>query len=173
VRRLSRQCLRDFVWLLLVLAVAGLLSYGPLCVKAADEASSSVAEADVAVREAFQATLNAERAGANDSGLMLRLNEAGVVLGEAEIAFVKGDSSGAVDNASLCISIAESVKSDADVLKASALDEAQAVFRTSLIVSVVGIAAFVVVLVLVWRRFKRGYVRKTLGLKPEVAYDEA
>lgn len=173
MRSLSGQCLRDFVWLLLVLAVAGLLLYGPLCVKGADEASSSVPEADVAVRQAFQATLNAERAGANVSGLMLRLNEAGVILGEAEIAFGNGDSSGAAGNASLCIGIAGSVKSDADVLKASALDEAQAVFQTSLIVSVVGIATFVVVLVLVWRWFKRGYVRKTLGLKPEVVSDEA
>ena len=173
MRRLSRQCPRNFVWLLLALAVAGLLSFRPLCVRGADEASSSVAEADVAIREAFKATLNAERAGANVSGLMSRLNEAGVILGEAEIAFGNGDSSRAADNASQCINIAESVKSDADVLKALALDEAQAVFRTSLIVSVVGTASFVVVLVLVWRRFKRGYVRKTLGLKPEVASDEA
>jgi hypothetical protein len=39
--------------------------------------------------------------------------------------------------------------------------------------SVAGIAVFVSVLALVWRRFKRDYVEKTLSTKPEVAHDEA
>jgi hypothetical protein len=38
---------------------------------------------------------------------------------------------------------------------------------------VVGIAVFVSVLALVWRRFKRGHVEKTLSMKPEVAHNEA
>jgi hypothetical protein len=156
-----------------VLTIAGLLSHGPLCVKGIGEASSSVGEAEVAVRQAFNATLEAERAGGNVSGLIVRLDEAGGLLDEAEIALRNGNSSEAADNASLCMGIAESVKSDADVLKASALDQAQTVFKMYLAFSVVGIAVFVVVLVLVWRWFKRGYVRKILGMKPEVARDEA
>jgi hypothetical protein len=168
-----KRVLRGSVSFLLVLALAGLFSHGVFVVRGADEASSSVGEADVAVRRAFNATLDAERAGANVSGLIVRLNEAGGILTEAEMALGNGNSSEAAGKAVQCIGIAESVKSDADVLKASALDEAQTVFWASLTFSVVGIAVFVVVLVLVWRWFKGGYVRKMLGMKPEVADDEA
>jgi len=169
---LLRRRPEGFAWLLLVLMVAGLLSFGPLCVRGTGDASASVGEADVAVRQAFNATLDAERAGANVSGLILRLNEAGEILTEAEMALGTGNSSEAASKAVQCIGIAESVKGDAVVLKASALDEAQTVFWMSLTFSVVGIAVFVVVLMLVWRWFKGGYVRKMLGMKPEVAHDE-
>ena len=166
-----KRVLRGSVSFLLVLVLVGLFSHGVFVARGADEASSSVGEADVAVRRAFNATLDAERAGANVSGLILRLNEAGEILAEAEIALKDGNSSEAAGKAVQCIGIAESVKGDADVLKASALDEAQTVFWTSLTFSVVGIAVFVVVLVLVWRRFKRGYNRKVLGMKLEVVSD--
>jgi len=168
-----KRVLRVSVSFLLVLVLAGLLSHGVFVVRGADEASSSVGEADVAVRQAFNATLDAERAGANVSGLILRLNEAGSVLAEAEMALGNGNSSEAAGKAGQCIGIAESVKGDADVLKASALDGARTVFWASLAFSVVGIAVFVVVLALVWRWFKGGYVRRMLGMKPEVAADEA
>jgi hypothetical protein len=168
-----KRVLRGSVSFLLVLVLAGLFSHGVSVVRGADEASSSVGEADVAVRQAFNATLDAERAGANVSGLILRLNEAGEILVEAEIALGNGNSSEAASKAGQCIGIAESVKGDADVLKASALEKAQTVFWASLAFSVVGIAVFVVVLEFVWRRFKRGYVGKMLGMKPEVAADEA
>ena len=157
---------------LLVLMLVGLFSHS-LIVCWADEASSNVGEADVAVRQAFNAALEAEKAGANVSGLIVRLNAAGSVLVEAEIALGNGNSSEAVSKAGQCIGIAENIKSDADVLRVSALDEAQTVFWTYLAFSVVGVAVFVVVLVLVWRRFKRGHVEKMLAMRPEVAHDEA
>jgi len=166
-----KRVLRGSVSFLLFLALAGLFSHGAFVVRGADEASSTVGEADVAVRQAFNATLDAERAGANVSGLILRLNEAGDALREAENALRDGNSSEAAGKASQCIGIAESVKGDADVLKASALDGARTVFWASLTFSVVGLAVFVVVLVLVWRRFKRGYNRKVLGMKLEVVSD--
>ena len=163
---------------MLFLALAGVFSRGVFVVRGADEASQSVAEANVAeanatVCRAFNATLEAERAGANVSGLILRLNEAGTVLGEAEIALGNGNSTEASSEAGQCVGLAESVRGDADALRASALGEGRTVFWVYLVFSCVGIAVFVVVLVLVWRRFKRGYVGKTLGMKPEVAHDEA
>ena len=168
-----KRVLRVSVSFLLVIALVGLFLHGVFIARGADEASSSVGEADVAVRQAFDATLEAERAGANVSGLILRLSEAGGILVEAEMALGNGNSSEAFSKAGQCVEIAESVKGDADVLKASALDGARTVFWMSLTFSVVGIAVFVVVLMLVWRWFKGGYVRKMLGMKPEVAHDEA
>jgi len=164
---------KAFAWLLLVLVVAGLLSYWPLCVRGDNKASASVSQADVAVRQAFNATLDAERAGANVSSLIVSLNEAGDTLADAKNALRLGDSSGAANNASLCIGIAESVQTDANALKTSALAEAQSVFWAYLTFSVVSIAVFVGLLVLFWRRFKRGYGRKVLGMKPEVLANEA
>jgi hypothetical protein len=160
-------------WLFSALMVACLLSRAPPRVMGADDASSSVGNADVAVRQAFNATLDAERAAANVSGLIARLNEAGGLLDEAEVALANGNLSEAVSMAGQCFGIAESVKSDAGTLKASALDQARTVFRTYLTFSVVSSVAFVVVLAIVWRRFRRGYVRKTLGMKPEVTGNEA
>ena len=170
---LLRRCLRASAWLLLVLMAAGFISCGSPFAKGADDASESVGNADAAVRLAFNATLYAERAGANVSGLIVRLNEAGSVLVEAEIALGNGNSSEAFSKAGQCVEIADGVKSDAEVLRVSALDEAQTVFWTYLTFSVVGVAVFVAALALVWRRFKRGYVRKALGMRPEVAHDEA
>jgi hypothetical protein len=172
-KRVLKQVLRVSVSFSLVLALASLFSHSVLVVRGADTTPSSIEQADVAVRRAFNATLDAEAAGANVSGLILRLNEAGEALGEAENALRDGDSNAAAGNASLCIGIAESVKSDADVLKALALEKAQMVFWTSLTFSVASVAVFVVVLMLVWRWFKHGYVGKMLGMKPEVTTDEA
>jgi hypothetical protein len=170
---LSEKRSKDFAWLLLVLMIAGLLSKAPIRVRGADEASSSLAEADAAVRQAFNATLDAERAGANVSGLILRLNEAGGILGEAEIALENGNSTDAASKAAECVGIAESVSSDAEVLKTSALNDAKAGSQAYLIFSLASITVFLVVLGAVWSWFRRGQVRKMMSLKPEVVHDEA
>jgi hypothetical protein len=159
--------------ILVFLALLSLFLGSIFVVRGAGEASSSVSDAYSAVRVAFNATLEAERAGANVSDLIARLNEAAGLLDEAEVALNSGNSSDAAIIAGQCIGIAESVQSDADALKASALDQARTVFWTYLTFSVVSSAAFVVVLAVVWQRFKCGYFRKMLGMKLEVAHDEA
>jgi len=168
-----KRVLKASLCFMLALVLAGLFLRSCFVVRGVDDAAASVADADVAVRRAFNATLDAERAGANVSGLLVRLNDAGVVLGEAEVALNNGNLSDAAGKAGTCISIAQSVVSDAGVLRASALDGARMVFWTYLAFSVVGIGVFVVVLAVVWRRFKRGYVGNVLGMKPEVKHNEA
>ena len=165
--------LRIPVSLLLVLALLSLFSHRVLVVRGADEASLSVESADVAVRQAFNATLCAERAGVEVSGLILRLNWAGSILEEAENALRVGNSSGAVDKADECIAIADGVMSDADYLKASASDAGHTVFLTTLNFSVVSIATFAAALVVVWGWLKRRYAGKMMDMKPEVATHEA
>jgi hypothetical protein len=159
VTSLKAVVLRTSVSLLLFLALMGLFSRGVYFVHGtySTAASSDVEAADVAVRQAFNATLGAERAGANVSSLILMLKEAGDALGNAENALRDGDAGAAAGNASLCIGIANNVSSDADVLKASALGEAHTVFWDSVAFSVAGIDVFTVVLGLVWVRFKRRY----------------
>jgi len=161
------------VCFLLVFVLAGLFLRGCFVVRGVDDAAASVADADTAVRQAFNATLDAERAGANVSGLLVRLNDAGAVLDEAEVALSNGNLSDAAGKAGTCISMSQSVLSDAGVLRASALDGARMMFWTYLAFSVMSIGVFVVVLAVVWRRFKRRYVGKVLGMKPEVKHNEA
>jgi hypothetical protein len=165
---LSSHAAKASALFLLAFVVFGLVLGGRFCVRGADEVQSSVGDADVAVRQAFDAALEAERVGANVSGLIVRLNEAGGILGEAEIAVRNGNSSEAASKVEQCIGLAESVRNDANALKASALDQAQTVFKMYLAFSVVSIAVFVVVVVFFWRWFKRGYVRRMLGMRPEV-----
>lgn len=168
-----KRVLKVSVCFLLVFVLAGLFLRGCFVVRGVDDAAANVADADSAIRRAFNATLDAERAGANVSGLLVRLNDAGIVLGEAEVALSNGDSSDAAGKAGTCISMAQSVLSDAGVLRASASDAARMMFWTYLTFSVVGIGVFVVVLAVVWWRFKRGYVGNVLGMKPEVKHNEA
>jgi hypothetical protein len=170
VTDLKAVVLRVSVSLLLFLALVSLFSRGVYFVHGtfSTDASSDVEEADVAVRQAFNATLGAERAGANVSNLILMLNEAGDALGNAENALRDGDAGAAAGNASLCIGIANNVSTNADVLKASALGEAHSVFWDSVAFSVVGMTVFTVVLALVWAWFKRKCAGRALGLKPEV-----
>lgn len=164
--------LRIQVSFLVVLALLSPFSHCVFVVQGADEASLSVESADVAVRQAFNATLGAERAGVDVSGLILRLNWAGSILEEAENALRVGNSSGAVDKAGECVAIANGVVSDADHLKTSALGEGRTLFLTTLNFSVVSIAAFAAALVVVWGLLKRRYAGRMMSMKPEVAPDE-
>jgi hypothetical protein len=134
----------------------------------AEEASAVVADADTALRGAFTAALNAESVGVNVSGLMGRMNDAGVALTGAKVALAAGNYSDAFSRAGECRILANGVLSDAGVLKNDAAAQASRWWVTVLL-SVLGSVVFVVVLFLVWRRFKRYYSDKLLGSRPEVA----
>jgi len=134
----------------------------------AEEASVAVTDADTALRGAFRAVLDAESAGANVSGLMGRMNEAGVALTGARVALAAGNYSDAFSRAGECRALANGVLSDAGVLKNDAAAQASRWWVTVLL-GVTGSVVFVVVLFLVWRRFKRYYSDKLLGSRPEVA----
>jgi hypothetical protein len=166
-----KRVLRASVSFLLVLVLAGLFSHGVFVVRGVDGASSSVGEADVAVRRAFNATLDAERAGANVSGLILRLNEAGELLAEAEIADKIGRFSEAVSKAEQCSVLADGVMDEAITLKGEVLAGAQISFWQDLTVTIMGSAVFLVAMFFVWGWFKRAYAEKLLRMKPEVASD--
>ena len=166
-----KRFLKGSVSFLLFLVLAGLLSRYVFVVRGADEASSSVEEADVAVRQAFDATLDAERAGADVSGLMAKLNEAGELLAEAENAYRIGNFSEAASKADQCYMLADGVIGEASSLKSSALADAQARFSSTLMFSIAGAVVFVTASVLIWVLFKPFYAKKLLKMKPEVSSD--
>jgi hypothetical protein len=120
------------------------------------------------MREAFNAVLKVEEAGANTSGLMTALNDAGSLLAKAEIAYRNGDSGEAAAYADNAFTKVESVLAGASGLEASSRAETQNAFLYSLAFSVLGALAFLVVLFLVWSLFKRVRTKKLYGMRPEV-----
>jgi hypothetical protein len=119
------------------------------------------------LRGAFVHVSDAEGAGANVSGLMGRLNEAGDALASAKAALEMENYGDAVSRADLCKSLASGVVGDADALKTDALATKSSWWMT-VSFSVAGSAVFVVVLFLAWRWFRRFYAAKLLESRPEV-----
>ena len=134
----------------------------------AEEASVAVADADIALRGAFDALLGAENAGANVSGLIGWMNDAGVALTGARVALASGNYSDAVGRADECRGLADGVVLEASVLKNDAAAQAS-LWWVTVLLGVTGSVVFGVILFLVWRRFKRYYADRLLGCRPEVA----
>lgn len=161
--------MRWWVNVLAVLAIVCLMFSVPCGLAVGfEEASVAVADADIALRGAFDAVSDAESAGANVSGLMGRLNEAGVALTGARVALAAGNYSDAVGRAGECRGLADGVVLDAGVLKNDAAAQAS-LWWVTVLLGVTGSVVFVVVLFLVWLRFKRYYADRLLGYRPEVA----
>jgi hypothetical protein len=131
------------------------------------DAAGQVADADQALRSAFDSVVVAEQDGANVSVLLTRLNWAGGNLTWAEMALAAGNFSDAVGFAGVCRSEAVSVEADAVVLRNDAVIVAGNWWMT-VVFSVTGSVVFVVVLVFVWRRFRQGYLKRVLKFRPEV-----
>jgi len=140
-------------------------------VSADDGASSAISEANDALRRAFEAVLEAERVGANVSGLIVKLNEVGGLLAEAEIAYKNGNFSEAVSKAKECSGLADGVMDEALTLKGKALAMGQNIFWQNLSITLVESAVFLIFLFFVWDWFKRFYSKKLMKMKPEVAVD--
>jgi hypothetical protein len=162
-----KRCLGKAV-LILLLSMMGLQLQSICFVKGSDAASVNIQEADTAVREAFQAVLKDEQAGANVSGLLTTLNEAGSLLAQAETAYRNGDSSGYVAYANNAFTKAESALAEASSLLDSSRADAANTLLYTIVFSVSGALAFLAGLFLVWSRFKKRRVKKLDGLKPEV-----
>jgi hypothetical protein len=159
------------LFLLIIMVFSLSLTLLPFYVSASDEASLAIGEADDALRFAFEAVLEAERAGVNVSDLIVKLDEAGGLLAEAEIELRGGNSSGAVSKVHTCFVMTESIIEEASSIKASALAERQEALWQTMLFSLTGSASFIVLLLIVWIRLKLRYFEKLSKMKPEVASD--
>jgi hypothetical protein len=117
--------------------------------------------------------LDAEKAGANVTGLLAQLNVAAGVLAQAENSFRTGDFNTSATQVDSVLPIAQEVTNSAQDAKQTALVSGQNAFWFTIAFTEIGASVFVLVLFLVWRRFKRGYIKKSLGLKPEVVENTA
>jgi len=120
---------------------------------------------------AFKKVLEAERAGANVTALIARLNEAVDLLLEANLLERNGKHDEAAEAASAAAEISREVEDQASELKNSALSNREFAFKFSIAGSAVGVSAFLFFMSRLWRRFKKYYVDRILAYKPEVAED--
>jgi len=170
VKGLDRRIFKAFILITLAFTVFS-LAIQSLRFEAhgSDEAASAIENADKLLRQAFESVLEAERAGANVSSLIGRLNEAAMLLAEAETAYRTGNSTEALTKAEKCSTLLNGVEYEALRLKSSAKASAKEALLQASAFSSLGIVLFLTVLFLVWTRFKRAYLKKLMKMKPEAA----
>ena len=133
-----------------------------------DQTASKLQAANTAVNQAFNAVLDAEKAGANVTDLLSQLSDADSVLAGAENSYRAGDLSQAGIQADSVLPIAQQVTSAAQSAKQTATVNTQNAFYTTIASTIIVSVVFVLVLFLVWRRFKRSYIKNLSEAKPEL-----
>jgi hypothetical protein len=156
------------VTLFVFLAFGSCLFSGHYVFAQTDQTASKLQAANIAVDVAFSAVWDAEKAGANVTGLLVQLNFAEGDLALSENSFRTGYSNIASAQADSAFTVAQEVTTAAQNAKQAALVSSQNAFWSTMAFTVIGAFVFVLVLFLVWHRFKRSYIESLSGAKPEV-----
>jgi len=127
-----------FVFMLLFAAASQFFVSVTVAESSEDEAASALASAEGAVVSAYQAVLKADEAGANVSGLLVRLNEAGELLTHARMAYRLGDFDSALDFAVRSRERLNGFVVEADALRGAAMQEHYWDFMVNVAGSIVG-----------------------------------
>jgi hypothetical protein len=123
------------------------------------DASSAIAEAQQRIEVCYSAAADAAKAGANVTGLLSDLDDAGQLLSNASLAFQNGDYDSAYSFAVQSNSTLVGFEENAASLKNTAVQQGRLVFWVDIVGSTVG--TFVVIFggVLLWFYLKRRYVK--------------
>jgi CHASE3 domain sensor protein len=158
--------------LLILLAFSVCFLSGQQAFAQADQATSKLQVANNAVNQAFNAVLDAEKAGANVTDLLAQINIAQSILAQAENSYRTGNNNIATAQADSALPIAQQVTRDAQNAKQTAIVSSQNAFWSTIALTVIGVFVFLLVLFLVWRRFKRNYIERLSEAKPELVSNE-
>ena len=131
-------------------------------------AASTIYEAEQSMARAYEAVLDAERFGADISGLLVRLNDAAALLSEARMTFDIGDFEEATRFAESTSEVGYDVVDEAELLEIEA-NNAQ-VHRSwwFLVTSALGVSVVLVASLLGYEYFKRRYYRRLSKMKSRV-----
>ena len=125
--------------------------------------------AQSAILTGFSTVLDAERSGADVSLLVEDLNTAQHQLSGVWVFDAVGDTEGATLAIAQSQLIAQEVAAEAKQLKATTIAANQSRLMNSALVMIAGGAGLCLILLLAWKRFKRGYVRRLRRSVPELA----
>lgn len=161
------RVLRMLLVFLILFAFLTLAMTGVCLVVSESEAELRIEEAEVAVSSAYVAVLEAEKSGADVSGLLMNLTYGGNFLAEAQMRYRNGDFGGGVYYADLSVQSVMGLVEEAEQLRVLAIAENED--RYFLTVATSGVAVVVIVFggVVGWRFFKERYFEKVLKMKPE------
>ena len=137
----------------------------------ADEttATMAISKAENGLASAYEAVLEAENVEANVSGLLVRLNEAGSFLADAEMCYRIENFSGAVYFAGLASVSLSGLEGEAvELANFAGVDRGQKLSWT-VAGSFFGVFLVVFAGFLGWGFVRERYVRKVLKMKPEVS----
>ena len=137
------------------------------------EAVSRISQAEDSIKAAYLSVLEAERAGGDVSELVVRLNDVLGYFSGAERALEAGEYDPAVFLAEKVIEGSNVVLSDGTRLRSSAELHGEIVFRNQVVLSFLVVCFTVMFGFLGWGFFKGYYVRRLMGLRPEVSVDES
>ena len=169
---MSRRCKLSSLSLLAIL----MLSMCLVCVHTAFAQTNSVDSklqgANDAVNQAYSAVLDAENVGANVTDMLVQINTAQGILALADNSFRTGDFNTAATQADSVLPIAQQVTLDAQNAKQTAIVSSQNAFWSTIAFTVIGVFVFVLVLFLVWRLFKRSYIKSLSDAKPLLVNNE-
>jgi hypothetical protein len=129
-----------------------------ICAQSDVEGAIKQAEADVL--SAFVSVLDAQEAGANVTRLIIKLNESGTLLSEAEGLFKKSQFNEVIDRCALSMEISEAVQIEAEEVKASASSYRDRFLSTTMMYSLIGSILFLISMFVLWRRFKAYHLNK-------------
>jgi hypothetical protein len=138
----------------------------------ADQATSKMQAANDAVKRAFNAVLDAEKAGANVIGLLAQINTVQGILAQAENSYRTGNTNSAAAQADNVFSIAQQITTAAQNAKQDAIISSQNNFWLTIAFTVVSTIMFLEALILFWLWFKRRYIKNLSEAKPEVVNNE-
>lgn len=152
--------------LILLLAIYWIM---PTCLGVDEsEARSKISQAEQDLASAYSAVAEAELVGANVSGLKGKLDDAGELLAESYVAFRVGDYDNASVLAVQCGNSVNGIVDDARLLKTETeAAYGSRLFLTSALVSV-GLSVLLILSLFGWRFLKEQYLKRVLGMKPEV-----
>ena len=139
-----------------------------------DEVEKLIQRANKATVETFSIILDAEKAGADVSDLLVELDLAVNDIFRAELDLLDGNgvNGQTIANIESAITITSEISLEASTLKNSALSKQETVFRSNLINSVIGVSLFIVIMFGLWFLTKKLFYRKVLNLKPEAALND-
>lgn len=135
------------------------------------QTTSQLTEAESMVKKAFSAVLKAEDAGANVTDLLSRLSDGMNFLAQAEMDYKTGDVNGATSNAVDASSIAFEVESNAVEASFAGSIKSQMAFWFTFGIVNLAEAAFILVMFLGWRAFKKNYLKRLHKPKAEMTQE--
>ena len=163
---------QSIVALLIILAFSvGLVSV-PQAIAQTDQASLKLQAANDSVNRAFNAVLDAEKAGANVTDLLVQINTAQGILAQAENSYRTGNIKKAATQSDSVLPIAQQITTTAKNAKQDAIISIQNNFYWTIAFTVVSMLIFLEVLILFWLWFKRRYIKNLSEAKPELVSNE-